>query len=312
MPSSTPPTISVIMPCYNRSDTIGRSIDSVLAQSFANWELVIIDDGSTDCSRDIINAYHDPRVTSLFQLNQGVCSARNAGLKQAKGELIAFLDADDTWHHDCLNKLYQAITTNDAGLVYCGWQNIGLSGGQGEPFIPPDYETPDKMAMLFESCRWPIHACLTYKTVITEAGMFNETLQTAEDYLLWLNIAMQHSLACVPEVLAYYHFHNGNQATNDRAKTAINHYRAQQLFLAQQPSIATSLGRARLKQLMFGPLLNRGFECYWNRELVSSRRIFRLIMSHGYGSAKDWLYMLPSLLPYWLHLKLLAARDERS
>lgn len=300
------------MPCYNRGDTIGGSIDSVLAQSFVDWELVIIDDGSVDHSQDIINTYHDRRINYHHQANQGVCAARNAGLKLARGEVIAFLDADDTWDRDCLAKLYQALRASDAGLVYCGWQNIGLPGGQGEPFIPPDYETPDKMAMLFESCRWPIHACLTYKTVITEAGMFNETLQTAEDYLLWLNVAMRHALACVPEVLAYYHFHNGNQATSDRAQTAINHYRAQQVFLAQQPGIATSLGRARLKQLMFGSLLTRGFECYWNRELGNSRRIFKLIMAHGYGSPRDWLYMLPSLLPFWLHLKLLAARDERS
>lgn len=301
MSTSSSPVISVIMPCFNSSATIGRSIDSVLAQSFANWELVIVDDGSTDHSRDVVSAYHDPRIIAHAQTNRGVCAARNAGLKLARGELIAFLDADDTWDRECLEKLYQALSASAAKLVYCGWQNIGLPGGQGEPYIPPDYETPDKMALLFESCRWPIHACLTYRTAIIEAGMFNEALQTAEDYLLWLNIAMHNSLTYVPEVLAYYHFHSPNQATNDRARAAINHYHVQKLFLAQQPSFATSLGRTKVRKFMFEPLVNRGFECYWNRELNNARRLFRFIMSHGYGTMSEWKYMLPSLLPIQLH-----------
>lgn len=299
------PAISIIMPCYNRAGTIARSIETVLGQTFVDWELIIIDDGSTDDSPAVIQRYDDKRIKLYTQTNRGVCAARNAGLSHAQGDIIAFLDADDTWAPECLSKLYQALINSQAALVYCGWQNIGLPGGQGEPFVPQNYETPEKLALLFESCRWPIHACLTYKKAIIEAGMFNQTLQTAEDYLLWLNIGMKHLLTSVPAVLAYYHFHDGNQATNDKAKTAINHYRAQQLFLAQHPESATTLGRNNLRRLMYGELLKRGFECYWKRELHSARIIFKQVMKHGYGSVSDWKYMLPSLLPYAFHRKLI-------
>ena len=306
--NSHTPAISIIMPCFNRADTIEQSINSVLSQSFSDWALIIIDDGSSDSSRALVLRYKDPRITLHTQQNTGVCGARNAGLRLATGEMIAFLDADDTWDPECLTQLHRSLHTSNAALAYCGWQNIGLSGGQGEPFIPPDYETPKKMPLLFENCRWPIHACLTYKTVIINAGMFNESIQTSEDFLLWLHIAAKHSLILVPDVLAYYHFHESGQASNNKAKTAINHYLAQEMFLIEHPEYQEIFGRADLKRMMLGELLRRGFDCYWKRDLGSARRIFKKVMGRGYGTLYDWKHMLPSLLPYKLHNKLLTSR----
>lgn len=298
--------ISIIMPCFNRADTIADSIDSVMAQTFIDWELLIVDDGSSDNSQDVILRYDDPRIILHTQKNTGVCGARNAGLGLATGAMVAFLDADDTWAPECLAKLHEALSNSSAGLAYCGWQNIGLSSGQGEPFIPPDYETSQKLELLFQNCRWPVHACLSYRTAIIEAGMFNETIQTSEDFLLWLNIAMKNSITCVPEVLAYYHFHDGHQATSDKARLAINHYLTQQLFLAQHPYYKISSTGSSLKSLMYGELLKKGYECYWKRDLYGARTIFKQVMKLGHGNLGDWKYMLPSILPYSLHRRLLS------
>ena len=294
------------MPCYNREDTITKSIDSVIAQTFTDWELLIVDDGSTDGSRQVVLNYDDPRIILHVQQNTGVCGARNTGLKLATADMVAFLDADDTWAPDCLYKLHHALSGSDASLAYCGWQNIGLPGGQGEPFIPPNYETPKKIELLFQSCRWPIHACLSDKAAIIAAGMFNEAIQTSEDFLLWLNIAIKHKITCVPEVLAYYHFHDGQQATTDKARLAVNHYRTQQLFLAQHPNCNTLPVGPRLKRMMQGELLKKGYECYWKRDLHCARTIFKQVMKYRYGNFSDWKYMLPSLLPYALHRRLLS------
>lgn len=302
----TTPLISVIMPCYNREKTIAESIRSVLAQSFTDWELIIIDDGSIDESITIAQSFNDPRIKLYAQKNGGVCHARNTGIEHAKGSFIAFLDTDDTWHPDCLSRLYGALSSGKAVLAYCGWQNIGLAGGQGEPFVPPNYENTEKLALLFQNCRWPIHACLTYKTAIIEAGMFNESILTSEDYLLWLNIAINHPLTRVPEVLAYYHFHDGEQATKNKATIAINHCLTQQLFLEQHPEAIRLLGKPRVRQLIYGELLKQGFDCYWKRELHSARTIFKQAMRHGYGGLSDLKYMLPSLLPYFIHRKLVS------
>ncbi len=300
------PIISIIMPCYNREDTITKSIDSVMAQTFTDWELLIVDDGSIDNSRQVALNYDDPRITLHVQKNTGVCGARNVGLKLAAGNMIAFLDADDTWATDCLAKLHYALSGSDASLAYCGWQNIGLPGGQGEPYIPPNYETSEKVELLFKNCRWPIHACLSDKKAIIKAGMFNESIQTSEDFLLWLNIAIKNKITCVPKVLAYYHFHDGHQATTDKARLAINHYRTQQLFLAQHSSCRISSVNDRLKHIMQSELLKKGYECYWKRDLHSARTIFRQVMKQRYGQLRDWKYMLPSLLPYSLHRLLLS------
>ena len=299
------------MPCYNRERTVAISIESVLAQSFTAWELIVVDDGSTDGSAQIAQGFNDRRIKLHAQKNSGVCRARNAGIGYAQGSLIAFLDTDDTWHPDCLSQLYHALIESKAGLAYCGWQNIGLPGGQGEPFVPPDYECPEKLALLFQNCRWPIHACLTYKTAIVKAGLFNENILTSEDYLLWLNIALNHTLVRVPEVLAYYHFHAGDQATQHKARMAINHYLAQKLFLRHHPEAVTVLGATqKIRQLMYGELLKQAYECYWKRDLHNARAIFRQVMKHGYGSFNDWKYMLPALLPYPLHKRLITLTSE--
>jgi glycosyltransferase involved in cell wall biosynthesis len=308
--TSNPPLISVIMPCFNAEKHVLASIASVFDQTYPNLELIVVNDGSTDNSLKFLQGIDDDRLYILNQNNAGVCHARNQGIQLANGELIAFLDADDTWHTECLNRLYQSLLNNkSAVLAYCGWQNVGLSGGQGEPYVPPDYETLDKLALLFENCCWPIHACLTRKQAIFEANFFDERLVTSEDFLLWLKIGSRHPIVRVPEVLAFYHFHDGHQATQNKEKTALNHWQAQQLFLDNNPDIASILGMKRSRKIMLTELLQRGFESYWKRDLHAARVIFRKVMRQGYGSFQDWKYMLPSLLPYFLHVFLLSQRD---
>nr|WP_305908375.1 glycosyltransferase [Methylomarinum sp. Ch1-1]MDP4521201.1 glycosyltransferase [Methylomarinum sp. Ch1-1] len=300
------------MPCFNGSKHIWNSISSVLHQTFTNLELIVVNDGSTDNTLEILNTIEDNRLWVINQKNAGVCKARNNGLKAAKGEFIAFLDADDTWAPDCLSKLYQGLINHPhAALAYCGWQNIGLTGGQGKPFIPPNYELlENKKALLFENCRWPIHATLTRRLAIEEAGLFDERLLTSEDFLLWLKIGTRHQITLVPEVLAYYHHHDGVQATKNSEKTAINHWLAQQLFIKENKTFSQNFDTQQLRKLMHGELLRRGYECYWKRDLKAARTIFRSVMKNHYGSWRDWKYMLPSLLPYQLHRALIEKMDS--
>ncbi|MDT8426995.1 MAG: glycosyltransferase [Methyloprofundus sp.] len=306
------PLISVVMPCFNGAEFLGRSIDSVFEQTYPHLELIVVNDGSTDGSLALLNAIQDSRLILINQQNTGVCKARNRAIRQAKGEFIAFLDADDTWEPDCLFKLYQAfIKQPETVLAYCGWQNIGLSGGRGAPFIPPDYQRQsNKLECLFENCCWPIHATLTRRLAIEQVGGFDESLLTSEDFLLWLKIASQQLICLVPEVLAYYHFHEGLQATQNTAKTAINHWLAQKKFLQQDPTLKATLDEKLLAKLMHGELLRRGYDCYWKRDLKAARTIFKAVMKIGYGSLQDWKYMLPSVLPYFIHSALLNKIDS--
>jgi glycosyltransferase involved in cell wall biosynthesis len=306
------PIITVIMPCFNAEAHLHASVNSVLAQTFIDFELLVVNDGSTDDSLSLLKDFDDPRIKIINQNNQGVCVARNNAIALAKGEFIAFLDADDTWLPQCLSELYQVLVKSpQAALVYCGWQNIGLLGSSGEPYIPPDYENEYKVIQLFENCRWPIHACLTQRKAIIGAGGFDVRFRTSEDYLLWLKIAKSQPVILMPKVLAYYHYHNGTQATQNKSRSAINHLLAQSSFLKDYPEDAKQIPIKLQKKIMFELLLKQGFKCYWNRELHHARKIFRVIMKAGYGELKQWKYMLPALLPYKLHAYLVSRLDSK-
>jgi glycosyltransferase involved in cell wall biosynthesis len=297
------------MPCFNAAAHLQASVASALGQSFAYIELIVVDDGSTDGSAAILAGIQDPRLRVHSQPNRGVCEARNAGISMARGEYIAFLDADDTWHPDCLRELHAALAASPAALAYCGWQNIGLAGPRGEPYLPPDYEDGHKLLTLFDNCRWPIHACLTRREAIAAAGGFDRRFKTSEDYLLWLKIGKDHPIVRVPQVLAYYHFHDAGQATGNKALVAINHFLAQRAFLAEHPADAHRIPAAARRASMEGRLVQRGLECHWNRDLDHARPIFRTLLRVGHAEPRHWKYVLPALLPRPVHAFLMRRLD---
>jgi glycosyltransferase involved in cell wall biosynthesis len=303
------PEISVIMPNFNGAQLIARSIDSVLQQTFDDLELIIVDDGSSDDSLAVVNAYGDSRIRLFQQNHAGVCAARNQGIDQARGQYIAFLDSDDTWAPTCLEHLHQALVkAPDAAIAYCGWQNIGLGNERDKAFVPPDYETPNKLELWIRNSRWPIHAALTRADAIRAVQGFNPRFPTSEDFLLWLRIVAAHKIVRVPEVLAFYYHHAGPRATSDRVRMALNHLDAQQAFLQTHPAILDRLGRRTVRELTVGELLKRGYECYWQGDLESARKIFQRVMKAGYGDAHDWKRMLPAWLPLKLHRQLIRER----
>lgn len=305
------PLISIIMPCLNGEQHIQTAIDSVLAQSCGDFELIVVDNGSTDRTPEILGAVNDSRLRVFALPERGVSRARNRGLREARSAFIAFLDSDDTWDAGFLEKMHTALASDSSAvLAYCGWQNLGLVGGRGEPFIPPDYETQDKAAALLEGCRWPIHACLTRRTAIVAAGGFNTQLTIAEDYLLWLECSAQGKLIRVPEVLAQYHHHGDEQATHNRALAAIDTFRAKQFFLQRHPDIAARLGTNLVDQLTWGRLIHDGNALHWQGDIESARPVYRKALLAGKGTFSDKLRMLPSLLPHNIHRSLLNTKKK--
>lgn len=308
-----PPAISIVMPCYNAAAHLSTSVGSVLAQTMDDWELIAVDDGSSDGTQAWLREQTDPRIRDLTQPNRGVSAARNAGIGLARGRYVAFLDADDTWAPNFLEKMLVALDARpDAILAYCGWQNLGLPGGRGEPFVPPDYENAAKREILFAGCRWPIHAALVRRSTVDTVGGFDPTLKNAEDYALWLRIATTAPIVRVPEVLAFYHFHGNGQASGDHARAALQHWQAQRNYLAAQPAFAAALGKQRIRALTTGELLKRGYACYWQRDLPAARQIFRTVMKQGYGTLSDWKYMLPAWLPESWHSRLVGLSDRKT
>ena len=200
------PTVSVVIPTYNRAHVVHRAIDSVLGQTFADFELIVVDDGSTDGTEAVLSTYTDPRIRYLVQLvNRGVSAARNRGIKEARGEFVAFLDSDDEWFPEKLERQVNRFrrAPDNVGLVYCGVETVGRPTG---PWIYEPAHRGDIYNKLLE--RNVIHTgsgAMIRRSVVCAAGYFDEDIPAIEDYDYWLRIARHYRFDYVPDPLMRYY-----------------------------------------------------------------------------------------------------------
>ncbi len=302
------PKISIIIPCYNNEKYVSEALESALNQNYKNTQIIVVDDGSTDDSVKVVEGYTG--VHLIEQKNQGASGARNTALKYADGDYIAFLDSDDYWDNDFLEVMLDKVIEEDVKLVYCGWQHVG-DYKHKEPFIPPDYEKMDnKIELMIQSTRWPIHGVLCNREVFDYTGPFDVNLTSCMDFYIWIRAATHFRIARVERVMAYYRHHSGVQITKSNARIAINHWRVQMDFIKQYPEYIKKIGKKRIAFLTTGELLKRGYIAYWKRDLDAARVIFKKVMKNGYGSLNDWKYMLPSLLPVNIHKWLVSILEK--
>jgi glycosyltransferase involved in cell wall biosynthesis len=302
------PLVSIIMPCYNSEAFVDEAIRSVLRQTLQDFELIVIDDGSTDRSAEIL-ARHGDRIRVISQANQGVSAARNAGINAAQGDFIAFLDSDDFWEPDFLGAMVNGMADPATAIAYCGWQNVGV--GQGKPYIPPDYEGADKMHHLLRfASLWPIHAILIRRSLMPAGQPFNTAYPACEDYDLWLRIASFHRIQIVPRVLAYYRKHGDANATSDQARVARFNWLVKRRFLSDFPALQRQIPRSRLREYLAGGVVDRGYRCLWKGDLKNAHGIFRHALRARVVGFKDLKYALPALLPFDLFRRLVALRSR--
>ena len=289
------------MACYNAASYVEEAISCALRQTYSHTEVIVVDDGSKDTSPDIVNrlmAAHAGRVKLKHLEHSGPYPARNLGLRHATGEYIAFLDADDWWREDCLEKLLATLEQSGADLSYCGWQNVGAHNLSPEPYVPPAYETEDPVAALLRSCPWPIHAALVRRSVLEAVDGFSERLFSSMDYDLWLRIlAHTRNMVRVPEVLAFYRWHDKGQISASRWKQVLDAVQVRRDFVAHYPDMVKHLSPHRLQQLVDGQLLHEAYRSFWNRDLINAQKLFRAAFSRRAWQAKDLKYVLPALLP---------------
>lgn len=319
-PVNTRPTltrelsITVVMPSFNAAATLGTSMRCVLEQTHANTELIVVDDGSTDDSlrivEDIARAFPG-RVQLLKQDHKGAYPARNLALRAARGDCVAFLDADDTWTPDCLERLRNALVDADADLAYCGWQNTGPAARNTDPFVPPAYEAGDLYAEALRSCPWPIHAALVRREAVAAVGGFSERMFTSMDFDFWLRIlAYTTRIVRVPRVMAFYYWH-GRQISTDRSRQVLDAVQVRKDFVASHPVCVAHLDARRLRELTDGQLLKMAYRAYWSRDLATAQRLLRAAQAAGVCGWRDLPYMLLARLPLRLFSALVGWRDRK-
>jgi cellulose synthase/poly-beta-1,6-N-acetylglucosamine synthase-like glycosyltransferase len=185
------PLVSVIIPTYNRGWIVKEAIDSVLDQDFSDYELIVVDDGSDDNTREILGAY-GTAITVLQQPNRGVSAARNRGIAAAAGELIAFLDSDDLWLPGKLKTQVKFFEEN-ADAVVNQTQEIWIRNGIR---VNPKKRHHKFSGMIFERslalCLVSPSAVMIKKSLFEAVGVFDENLPACEDYDLWLRISCRY------------------------------------------------------------------------------------------------------------------------
>lgn len=208
------PLVTVIMPVYNAERYMKQSIDSILAQTYQNWKLLMIDDGSTDSSVKIMHDYceKDSRIQMIPSTgNQGVASARNKGIIAAEGEYIAFLDSDDLWKPQKLEIQINYMQENNCGFVYSAYEVINEEN-EFQKVITPYWNAVNYKKLLNTN----IIACCT---AVIKSEYIKDNLMPQlkhEDYAAWLNVLKNHQLTaeCVPGILASYRLVKGSVSSN--------------------------------------------------------------------------------------------------
>jgi len=202
--------ISVVIPLYNKAESIARTLATVAAQTYSDYEVVVVDDGSTDGSADIVRRINDPRLRIICQPNGGVSAARNRGIDEARGEFIAFLDADDEWKPDYL-ETQMALTEKypDCDVFATRYETRSSDGTTVQAIIRKlPFQGSDGILsnyFLVASCSQPplfTSAVMVRKTAIQAVGCFPVGIKSGEDLLTWARLSARGSIAysTIPKV----------------------------------------------------------------------------------------------------------------
>lgn len=230
--------VSIITPCYNGEKYIRETIDSVIAQTYPDWEMIIVDDGSKDNSAAIVREYadKDPRIQLIQQANAGSAAARNNGIRRAEGQYIALLDADDLWHPDFLKKQIEFMKRKDAVCVYCSYRRIDENSRE---IMRPTYAkkvitTKDMKVMNQIGCLSGLYDSSRHGKIYLK-----ESLKSIrDDYAYWYDIvALEDRAFGNKEILADYRVLSSS-TTGNKKKLIKKQYQFYRQYLKENPVTA--------------------------------------------------------------------------
>ncbi len=212
---SVSPLVSVVVANYNYGRFLPEALESVLAQTYENVEVTVVDDGSTDESREVLRRY-ESRVRVISQENQGVSAARNRGIAESTGTLIAFLDSDDVWLEDKLARQVELFDDDSVRMVYTGLRYVDIDGRDlGTMLDGSCGDVLEELALL----RGPGvpatgSTAVIRRSALEKVGLFDESLSTSADWDMWRRIACHYSIELVREPLVLYRQHESAMHNN--------------------------------------------------------------------------------------------------
>lgn len=290
------PFFSIIIPTYNRAHMIDVAIQSVLDQTSSNWELIIVDDGSTDDTKEVVEQFNDPRIKYVYQENQERSAARNRGILVSNGEWICFLDSDDEFPLERLERFKEsiAIQENNKALYFT---DITFQNGQEQQKISfPPVTSQNPLEYLLSNVIGTPQVCV-YREILEEFN-FNPELNNGEDLELWSRIQVKYPLIylnTVPPVIAHEHVNRSVDLRNTNSAL----YRLNTLKLMFSQGHPANIVSSQLKKkLLADTQFNIAKHFMFNTERAEARRwiIRSLLTNWNNPQRKHRLFCLFSLL----------------
>lgn len=292
---SQSPLVSVVLPSYNRADMVCDALSSVLRQSYRPLEVLVVDDGSTDQTGDVVkrwaeqHASDDFAVHYLWQENQGGNPARNHGISRAQGGFVAFLDSDDLWDPEKLKLQLDIFDRDDnLGAVYCGVRHVDAATGKVLQSTKRSYPAGDILSqILVRDVTSPTSAYIVKRELFGKVGDFDTTLQARQDWDMWIRLAAECLIGSLPSALVEYREHTGTRTASDPNKE-INAY-----------------GRIMEKYKVLRAKQSLGVRCAAKGSYF--KRMGRVHFHHGISTSKAILYLMRSVLVWPLDFDAWAA-----
>jgi len=211
------PLVSVVLPTYNYARFLPESVGSVLSQTYAHYEVIVVDDGSTDNTKDVLNPCMQKIRYIKLEQNKGLPIARNTGIRSARGEYIAFIDADDIWLPEKLQTDIEYFDKQqNAGMVYSKQVNIDEHGGVIDADVKKRLPSGNIFIQLFSEQNFVISSSVVVrKNVFETTGLFDEQLVNCQDWDMWLRIAFYFNVTGINKTLVKYR-HNPHSLSKNR------------------------------------------------------------------------------------------------
>lgn len=290
------PTVSVIVPAYNTSEFIAECLDSVLAQTFADLEIIVVNDGSPDTAEleRVLSPYRE-RIVYVRQENRGLSGARNGGIRRARGEYLAFLDSDDCWPREYLSTQMQLFQNNPSlDLVYADAILFGSGPVTRKTFMQTSAPPTTLDGLLSEGGQILPSGTVVKKRAIVEGGAFDETLRRCEDLDMWLRLADRGAKIAFQGNVLFLRRVHGSALTSDEEKMVSSLIRVLMKVDRAQLSAA---GRESLDKQLTQARGELGF-MQWRRHLVEGNAAGAkadLTAAHAFFRSRKFLLALVAL-----------------
>jgi glycosyltransferase involved in cell wall biosynthesis len=210
------PEISIVVPTYNRAHMLSDAIRSVLSQTFTDWELIVVDDGSEDATQQVVSSFDDPRIKYVFQVNKGLPGARNTGIRASTGAYLAFLDSDDLFLSQKLERQLATLARQPAlGLVAGGHVEVD-EHLRAHRVVAPWRSCPTlTLDGWLTSCPFIVPSVLVRREWLDRVGLFDENMRFVEDWDLWLRLAhVGCAMDWLMEPVCCYRYHDNSMVRN--------------------------------------------------------------------------------------------------